>query len=64
MIKAEVVFEDDYIVCNGKHIWFYAESGHFAVGVADENNDDGGEIEELFASQEQAVQYCLEQGHD
>lgn len=63
MIRAEVIFEDDYIACNGKHVWFHAESCSFAVGMANEN-DDGGEIEEFFASQEQAVQYCLEQQHD
>ena len=61
MIKAEVVFEDDHIILNGKDIWLHCESAHFAVGKHDE---DGGEIEELFASQELAIAYCLEQSHE
>lgn len=59
MIKTEVVFEDDYLVLHGKDIWLDLESMSFAIGCYFSNS-----IEELFASQEQAVQYCLEQGHD
>ena len=56
MIKAEVVFEDDYVVLHGKDIWLDLESMSFAIGCYLSNS-----IEELFASQEQAVKYCLEQ---
>ncbi len=59
MIKAEVVFEDDYVVLHGKDIWLDLESMSFAIGCYLSNS-----IEELFASQEQAVQSVLEQGHE
>ena len=64
MIKATVVFEDDHIILNGKDIWLHCESAHFVVGKHDEDHEDGGEIEELFASQELAIAYCLEQSHE
>lgn len=64
MIKATVEFEDDYIFLNGKYVWLHGESQDFAVGKMDEDHEDGGEIEELFPSQEMAIAYCLEQGHE
>ena len=54
MIKAEVVFEDDFIILNGKNIWLDGDSMCYAVG--DFNADL---IVEMFASQEQAISYCL-----
>ncbi|WP_165492531.1 hypothetical protein [Acinetobacter sp. ANC 5045] len=50
MIKAEVVFNDDYITLNGKDVWLHCESMHFSVGKHDEDHEDGGEIEEFFPS--------------
>ena len=64
MIKAEVVFNDDYITLNGKDVWLHCESMHFSVGKHDEDHEDGGEIEEFFPSQEHAIRYCLEQNHE
>lgn len=54
MIKAEVIFEDDYIVLNGKDIWLDCESMYFAVG------DYSSQIAvEMVPSQELAIRYCL-----
>lgn len=64
MIKAEVEFEDDYILLNGKHVWLHDESQFFAVGQMDEDHEDGGEVEELLPSLELAIIYCLEQTND
>lgn len=64
MIKAEVEFEDDYILLNGKHVWLHGDSQNFAVGQMDEDHEDGGEVEELLPSLELAIIYCLEQTND
>lgn len=64
MIKAEVVFNDDYITLNGKDVWLHCESMHFAVGKHNEDHEDGGDIEELLPSQELAICYCLELAND
>ncbi|WP_165381188.1 hypothetical protein, partial [Acinetobacter bouvetii] len=64
--KATVDFDDDYIFINGKHVWFHCDSMHFAVGkkCEDDDDQDGGEIEELFPSLEFAIIYCLEPAND
>lgn len=64
MIKAEVVFDDDYIFLNGKYIWLHGESQNFAIGDKNEDCDDGGDIDELFTSLEQAISYCMENKND
>lgn len=64
MIKAEVEFEDDYILLNGKHVWLHGDSQYFAVSQMDEDHEDGGEVEELLPSLELAIIYCLEQTDD
>jgi hypothetical protein len=61
MINAEVIFCDDYIICNKKNIWFHPDSSCFVVGKYDDDHEDGGEIDEFSASLEKAITYCLEQ---
>ena len=60
MIKAEVVFEDDYIVCNGKHVWLEGENQCFVVG----DNFNTDIYDEIFPSLEHAIKYCMELTND
>lgn len=53
MIKAEVVFDGDYIICNG-----------FKILVSQGDSFEVFGCDELFFNLEEAIAYCLEQKHD
>lgn len=57
MIKAEVVFDEDTIMVNGRKFTVAAEYGYDTIILGEDGLDE-------YSTLEQAIAYCMEQSND